>query len=377
MTGLPLDRRPQHRRRRRQHRLGRRGRPAPRRPAERGRRARARLLRPRRHAADRDRRLRGARLPRSATTSSAARCRSTSPQRRARSSATSARRSACPVDEAAAAVMRVVTENMVQLIEELSLNQGVDPRSAVLIGGGGAAGLNAVAIARRLNMPQVVIPETGATLSAVGGLLSDLSAEFATTFVTTSQRFDYDAANQVLAASSRSARRSPRARATIGARSREPATLRRDALPVGGLGARGAAARRSASGPGRRRGDAPGPARGAQRRVRHPRPERAGPHRRLARARELPRCGPASSAARCGRAARTARPSATRTSKASAGRRSRCATSSRCPAARQVPGPCSSSRRSRPSSSIRARASERTERGSLLITPWRHDEETA
>jgi N-methylhydantoinase A len=103
-------------------------------------------------------------------------------------------------DEAAAAVMRVVTENMVQLIEELSLNQGVDPRSAVLIGGGGAAGLNAVAIARRLRVPQVVIPETGATLSAVGGLLSDLSAEYATTFVTTSQRFDYDTANQVLAA---------------------------------------------------------------------------------------------------------------------------------------------------------------------------------
>ena len=100
-----------------------------------------------------------------------------------------------PADEAAAAVMRVVTENMVQLIEELSLNQGVDPRSAVLIGGGGAAGLNAVAIARRLNMPQVVIPETGATLSALGGLLSDLSAEYATTFVTSSQRFDYDTAN--------------------------------------------------------------------------------------------------------------------------------------------------------------------------------------
>ena len=102
-------------------------------------------------------------------------------------------------DAAAAAVMRVVTENMVQLIEELSLNQGVDPRSAVLIGGGGAAGLNAVAIARRLNMSKIVIPETGATLSAVGGLLSDLSAEFATTFVTSSQRFDYNTAGHVLA----------------------------------------------------------------------------------------------------------------------------------------------------------------------------------
>jgi N-methylhydantoinase A len=102
-------------------------------------------------------------------------------------------------DEAAGAVIRVVTENMVQLIEELSLRQGVDPRSAVLVGGGGAAGLNAVAIARRMGAPKVLIPETGATLSAVGGLLSDLSAEFAVTFVTSSARFDYDGVNEVLA----------------------------------------------------------------------------------------------------------------------------------------------------------------------------------
>lgn len=101
-------------------------------------------------------------------------------------------------DEAATAVMRVVTENMVQLIEELSLNQGVDPRTAVLVGGGGAAGLNVVAIARRLGTRKVVIPDTGATLSAVGGLLSDLSAEFATTFVTSSANFAYDEVNSVL-----------------------------------------------------------------------------------------------------------------------------------------------------------------------------------
>ena len=35
-------------------------------------------------------------------------------------------------------------------IEEITVNQGIDPRGAVLVGGGGAAGLNAVAIARRL-----------------------------------------------------------------------------------------------------------------------------------------------------------------------------------------------------------------------------------
>ena len=47
----------------------------------------------------------------------------------------------------AAAMLRVVTERMVAAIEDITLRQGVDPATAVLVGGGGAAGLNIVAIA--------------------------------------------------------------------------------------------------------------------------------------------------------------------------------------------------------------------------------------
>ena len=101
--------------------------------------------------------------------------------------------------EAASAVIRVVTENMVQLIEEISLNQGVDPREAVLVGGGGAAGLNAVAIARRLGCGLVIIPDVGPVLSAVGALLSDLTTDFDAIFMTTSERFHAEGANRVLA----------------------------------------------------------------------------------------------------------------------------------------------------------------------------------
>ena len=101
---------------------------------------------------------------------------------------------------AASAVLQVVTENMVQLMEELSMNQGVDPREAVLVGGGGAAGFNSVAIARRLGCSKVVIPETGAALSAFGALLSDLSTDFHTTYLTSTNVFDYEGANAVLRA---------------------------------------------------------------------------------------------------------------------------------------------------------------------------------
>jgi len=103
------------------------------------------------------------------------------------------------VNEAAAAVMTVVTENMVHLIEDVALNQGVDPREAVLVGGGGAAGLNAVAIARRLGCGLVIIPEVGPVLSAVGALLSDLTRDYDRMYVTLSERFDFAGVNAVLA----------------------------------------------------------------------------------------------------------------------------------------------------------------------------------
>jgi N-methylhydantoinase A len=68
------------------------------------------------------------------------------------------------------------------------------------VGGGGAAGLNVVAIAARLGCPEVLVPETGAALSAAGALLSDVSADFGSTHVTSSDDFDAERVNEVLAA---------------------------------------------------------------------------------------------------------------------------------------------------------------------------------
>ncbi len=101
---------------------------------------------------------------------------------------------ACPlgldVEEAASAILALATEHMVQAITEITVDAGVDPRGAVLIGGGGAAGLNSGAIMRRLGCRALVIPETGAVLSAVGALMADLSAEFSAACFTSSVAFD-------------------------------------------------------------------------------------------------------------------------------------------------------------------------------------------
>lgn len=97
------------------------------------------------------------------------------------------------------AVVELATEKMVGAIEEITVNQGIDPTTAVLVGGGGAAGLNTVAVGRRLGCAAVLIPETGAALSAAGALMSDLHADYGRLLVAKSGSFDREAVNQVLA----------------------------------------------------------------------------------------------------------------------------------------------------------------------------------
>jgi N-methylhydantoinase A len=102
------------------------------------------------------------------------------------------------VNEAAAAIVEVATENMVQAIEEITVNQGIDPSEAALIGGGGAAGFNSVWIARRLRCPLLIVPETGAALSAAGALMSELRGEYRDMFFVTSDAWDERAVNGIL-----------------------------------------------------------------------------------------------------------------------------------------------------------------------------------
>jgi N-methylhydantoinase A len=104
----------------------------------------------------------------------------------------------CSLDGAATAILDLATEHMVQAIFDITVNQGIDPTGASFVAGGGAAGLNCVAIARRLGCRQVIVPETGAGLAAAGALLSELSAHFQAMRYALSTAFDRDAINGVL-----------------------------------------------------------------------------------------------------------------------------------------------------------------------------------
>ncbi len=102
------------------------------------------------------------------------------------------------VEDAAAAIVGLATENMVQAIMAITVNQGIDPADAAYVAGGGAAGINCVAIGRRLGCRTVLVPETGAVLAAAGALVSDLVAHHQAMFYTDSRSFDRDGANAVL-----------------------------------------------------------------------------------------------------------------------------------------------------------------------------------
>ena len=101
-------------------------------------------------------------------------------------------------EEASWSVIELATENMVQAIGDITIHQGIDPSRAVLVGGGGAAGLNSVWIARRLGCRRVIIPDTGPALSAAGALISDLASDFQATHHTVSDSFDFGGVTKVL-----------------------------------------------------------------------------------------------------------------------------------------------------------------------------------
>jgi len=102
------------------------------------------------------------------------------------------------IDQAAQAILTIAGEAMVQAIQAISVNEGIDPRETLLVAGGGAAGLNIVAIAQALGCPQVLIPRTAAALSACGAQYSDIVAEFSLSRLAVTDDFAYTEVNAAL-----------------------------------------------------------------------------------------------------------------------------------------------------------------------------------
>jgi N-methylhydantoinase A/oxoprolinase/acetone carboxylase beta subunit/N-methylhydantoinase B/oxoprolinase/acetone carboxylase alpha subunit len=102
------------------------------------------------------------------------------------------------LEETAAGIMSLASEHMVKAIQELTVNEGHNPKDSVIVAGGGSCGFTAVDIARKLGCPHVILPRTAAALSACGAHYSNIAFEQTGSAVTRSDAFDYAKINKTL-----------------------------------------------------------------------------------------------------------------------------------------------------------------------------------
>ncbi len=91
------------------------------------------------------------------------------------------------ISTVAAGILEVVEAHMERAIRTVSVEQGADPRRATLVAYGGAGGLHATALARRLDMERVAIPPYAGVFSALGLLMAPPRLDAARSVVPTTE----------------------------------------------------------------------------------------------------------------------------------------------------------------------------------------------
>lgn len=87
------------------------------------------------------------------------------------------------VEEAAIGIATIADATMSLSVRAVSVDKGVDPRDTTMIAFGGAGPLHAVAIAREIFIPRVIIPKLPGAFSALGMLMASWRHDFVRTLV--------------------------------------------------------------------------------------------------------------------------------------------------------------------------------------------------
>lgn len=85
------------------------------------------------------------------------------------------------IEAAAQAVVTIANTHMAGAIRMVSLSMGADPRDFALFAFGGAGPLHAVALARELSVPKVLVPARPGITNALGCVVADLRHDFVRT----------------------------------------------------------------------------------------------------------------------------------------------------------------------------------------------------
>lgn len=102
--------------------------------------------------------------------------------------------------ESAAAVLDVAINQLAGAIRLVSIEKGYDPRDFALMPFGGGGPLHAVAIARELGIPKVIVPRFPGLTSALGCVLADVRHDFVRTVNRTFEALDAAQVDAIFAA---------------------------------------------------------------------------------------------------------------------------------------------------------------------------------
>ncbi len=109
-------------------------------------------------------------------------------------------------DAAAAAILQVANARMAGALRMVSLARGYDPRDFALFAFGGAGPLHAVALARELGIPKVLIPARPGITNAIGCVVADLRHDFVNTINAPVDALDMEEVKAIVEAQMREGR---------------------------------------------------------------------------------------------------------------------------------------------------------------------------
>jgi N-methylhydantoinase A len=103
-------------------------------------------------------------------------------------------------DAAASAVLQVANARMAGALRMVSLARGHDPRDFTLFAFGGAGPLHAVALARELGIPKVLIPARPGITNAIGCVVADVRHDYVNTINAPVDALDMDQVKAIVEA---------------------------------------------------------------------------------------------------------------------------------------------------------------------------------
>ncbi len=85
------------------------------------------------------------------------------------------------IEQVALGIIEVANAHMERALRVILVERGHDPQDFILVSYGGAGGLHAADLARRLSIAKILVPPQAATLSALGMLMADVVRDYSQT----------------------------------------------------------------------------------------------------------------------------------------------------------------------------------------------------